>query len=143
MSEKILVRPTELYSGSIYCKTSDYTKFDGIDPQIVVQILGYETPSGSPIVLKQSGVNKEDFPAQDWFRIKIENIQIPSNIHYISLKAHMVKNGEIWFTYPCIEYGDKTTDWNPYNTDLMSYYNQIIYGDILDIQELTKSENLS
>ena len=36
LSEKLLVRPHEQYSYSIYCKTSDYTLLDGTDPQVVL-----------------------------------------------------------------------------------------------------------
>ena len=142
VSDRILVRPTEIYSASIYCRTGDYTLFDGNDPQVVLQLLGYETIGGASTVLGTTGINQNDFPAQDWFRLKIENITIPDNIHYIALKSYMKQNGKICFNYPSIEFGDTVTDYNPYNTDIMEYYNKIIYEDILEIQELTKAQDI-
>jgi hypothetical protein len=55
----------------------------------------------------------------------LDNIEIPSTVHYISIFITMKRNGDIWLSYPCIELGEETTDYEPYETDIYNtYYNK-------------------
>jgi len=144
LSDTIIVRQSEIYSASIYCKTSDYTLFNGTDPQVTLYIYGYANATlSSPQIIGSIGINKANFPAQDWFRIKLENISIPSGVHYIALYATIKRNGNIWFSYPCIELGNTVSDYEPYETDISEYYNSNIYDGILETDELVKTENIT
>ena len=143
-SDKLLVRPNEIYSASVYCKTSDYTLFDGTDTQVTLYLQGYETKTSSATILGQVGKNKADFPAQDWFRLKLENVTIPSNIHYVSFYISLKRNGRIWLEYPCLELNSIVSDYEPHKTDLYNdYYNTQYYDGIIETEELTKTQDIT